>query len=507
VAAFCGCLYAGAIAVPVPLPVGGAASLRLRSIAWAARPAAILSVHEAPGVRNELERAAANLSGIPVIFADDVADVAHGPDTSDPCDIALIQYTSGSTSRPKGVAISQTSLSANLQMLRHAWSVDGESRFVSWLPLYHDMGLISVVLEALWAGAMTVLISPLSFLHDPANWLDAIGRYRATISGGPNFAFDLCVRRCGGRPARALDLSSWRVAFCASEPVRASTMEAFATAFAAQGLRSDALYPAYGLAEATVFVSGGLPGSGVKTLDIAASAIEGDRAVSVRRLVGCGRPWDDSTVVIVDPESREAMADGQVGEIWVSGSQVADGYWQDPAATQETFGAKLAGSIVPDFLRTGDLGLLKDGELYFAGRLKDLLVVRGVGIDPSDIESAIARSHSVMGHVGAAFTVDADDEEQVVAVHELARGAAPGAMLDEAIGAAFKTIADEHGLRLYDLVLVQPGKVPRTTSGKVQRRRCREQYLAGAMGQFSVGVDYPWLGKHRRSRTTQPERR
>jgi acyl-CoA synthetase (AMP-forming)/AMP-acid ligase II len=500
VAAFCGCLYAGAIAVPVPLPAGGAASLRLRAIVAAAQPAAILTARGTPGSRDAGELAASGLDGVRILFIDDATaaeDEAEGPLGG--TDIALIQYTSGSTSRPKGVIIREASLCANLEMLRRAWRVDRDSRFVSWLPLFHDMGLISVVLESLWAGAMAVLMSPLAFLHDPADWLSAIGRYRATIGGGPNFAFDLCVRR--RRAAPAFDLASWQVAFCASEPVRATTMEAFAAAFAPQGFRAEALYPAYGLAEATAFVSGGLVEAGVRTVEVPPEAPSEPTAFP-RRLVGCGAPWGDESVVIVDPTTREPLPNGRIGEIWVGGSHVAAGYWNDPVPTRETFQATLAGSSAPYFLRTGDLGLLRDGELYVAGRLKDLLVIRGVGIDPSDVEATIARSHPALGDIGAAFTVDAHDGEQVVAVHQVGREAPTGPSLQEAVVAAFKAVCDEHGVRLFDLVLVRSGGVPRTTSGKVQRHRCREQYLAGAITKVSAGADYRWLGKYRRDAGT-----
>jgi acyl-CoA synthetase (AMP-forming)/AMP-acid ligase II len=508
VAAFCGCMYAGAIAVPVPLPAGGAASRRLRSIVGAAQPAAVLTAHATPGTRDAAERTAADLDGVPIVLIDDLTtavDAEGGPLGA--TDVALIQYTSGSTSQPKGVAIGQSSLCANLEMVRQAWRIDRHSRFVSWLPLFHDMGLISVVLESLWAGAMAVLMSPLAFLHDPTHWLRAIDKYRATISGGPNFAFDLCVRRCKGRAAPAFRLDSWQVAFCASEPVRATTMEAFAAAFASHGFRAEALYPAYGLAEATVFVSGGQVGGGVKTLVRTAAA--GDAPALPRRLVGCGRPWGDETVAIVEPATGEPVSQGETGEIWISGSHLAAGYWNDPAATREAFGATIAGMPGRPFLRTGDLGFLHEGELYIMGRLKDLLVVRGAGIDPLDVEDTIAGSHPALGRIGAAFTIDAGEEDQVIAVHEVARDAPTEAEVQEAVAAAFKAVGDEHGLRLFDLVLVRAGSVPRTTSGKVQRRRCKEQYLAGAMTHALAATDHRWLGKHRRdgNRTNTPSRR
>jgi acyl-CoA synthetase (AMP-forming)/AMP-acid ligase II len=501
IAAFCGCLYAGRIAVPVTPATGGAATRRLFAIAAAARPAAILSTHGTPGVRDAAEMAAAGLSSLPVIFVDGTSGEGTkkcdgAPDELVAGDIAFIQYTSGTTSVPKGVVVTQDALSANLAMLTRAWGINRDSRFVSWLPLHHDMGLIGVVLASLWSGALAVLMSPLAFLHDPAHWLAAIGRYRATISGGPNFAFDLSVRRCSSGPGGTFDLSSWQVAFCGSEQVRAATMEAFATAFEPHGFRASALSPGYGLAEATLFVTSGDIGDSIKTIELAPDTTHGGRG-QPRLLVSCGKVWDDQSLLIVDPQTRQSVPDGKSGEIWIRGSHVADGYWDNQEATEETFHATLAGTTEPWFLRTGDLGLLDGGELYFVSRLKDLLVVRGVSIDPADVENTIASSHPALAPTGAVFAVEVGDEEQVVAVFEVARHTSEEA-LAAAAAAAFKAVNEDHGIRLYDLLLVRAGSVARTTSGKVQRHRCRGLYLSGAMSERAVAVDYRWLGKHRR---------
>ena len=486
VAAFCGCLYAGAVAVPLPFQAGRRGTARFAAIAANSQAVAALTTQSsAPRVADLLP---ASPRKVPLIAIDRLdapqrfERAAVAPDAA-----ALVQYTSGSTSDPKGVVITHAALIANLEMMRNAGQVDRHSVYVSWLPLFHDMGLIGVVLEALHAGARAVLMPPQAFLQRPSRWLQAIDRYRATISGAPNFAYDLCVRRFRPDAEPTFDLSSWRMAFCGAEPIRTDTLRRFARVFSSHGFRASALYPTYGLAEATVFASGGELDAGLRTLPAAGG----------RELVNCGRAFGDGTIAIVDPETLREQPAGQAGEIWIAGSHVAAGYWNDGTATRETFGAKLPDRPDRTYMRTGDLGLMSGGELHIIGRMKELLIVNGESLHPQDIEHAIAHSHPSFAAVGAAFGVDTEAGEQIVAVHEVTLGAMNEPDHSAAIAAAFAAVGGESGVRLFDLVPVRPGAIPLTTSGKVRRSKCKELYDGGTLASVKVQGDHPWLGKNR----------
>jgi acyl-CoA synthetase (AMP-forming)/AMP-acid ligase II len=486
VAAFCGCLYAGAVAVPLPFQAGRRGAARLAAVAADSQAAAALTTDS--WAKRVTDLLPAPLRNVPLIAIDryDAPQrferAAVAPDAA-----ALVQYTSGTTSAPKGIVITHAALIANLEMMRSAGQVDRRSVYVSWLPLFHDMGLIGVILEALYAGARAVLMPPLAFLQRPNRWLEAIGRYQGTIAGAPNFAYDLCVRRFRAEAELVFDLSSWRMAFCGAEPIRAETLRRFAEVFSRYGFRASALYPTYGLAEATVFASGGELGAGVRTLSAAGG----------RELVNCGRAWGNGTIAIVDPETLRERPEGQAGEIWISGSHVAAGYWNDGPATRETFDARLPDRPDRAYLRTGDLGLMSGGDLHIVGRIKELLIVNGESFHPQYIEHIIARSHPAFAAVGAAFGIDTEAGEQIVAVHEVTLGAMNEPDHSEAIAAAFAAVGSESGVRLFDLVPVRPGAIPLTTSGKVGRSKCKELYNGGALAGVRVQGDHPWLGKHR----------
>jgi acyl-CoA synthetase (AMP-forming)/AMP-acid ligase II len=492
IAAFCGCLAAGAIAVPVPFLAGRRGAARLAAIAADAQPAAVLTTLEAAGVL-DIGIAAPALRAVPSIPIDRLADAADtagaAVESSAP---ALLQYTSGSTSEPKGIVITHAALMANLEMMRLAGKVDRDSVYVSWLPLFHDMGLIGVVLEALYAGARAVLMSPLAFLQRPTRWLQAIAVHRATHSGAPSFAFDLCCRRFRPDAQPAFDLSGWRMAFCGAEPIRAATLQRFAALLAAYGFDPSALYPTYGLAEATVFVAGGELGTGLRTLEVA--SCDGGRGGPA---ANCGRGWHDQAIAIVDPETLCELPDGATGEIWVAGSNIAAGYWKNEEATRAAFGARLAGRPGRAFLRTGDLGRMAGGGLHVVGRIKELMIVNGAVLHPQDIEAAVAASHPSFAPVGAAFGIDTPAGPQVVAVHEVALAAMDAPDCSAAMAAAFTAVGRATGVRLWDLVPVRPGGIPLTTSGKVRRAACGDIYRQGALARARLPGHHPWLGKHR----------
>lgn len=466
-AALFGAFAAGAIPVATPFRPRRVLTDRMRDILADARPVVILALDKAVCAPFTAE-------GWAVMATGEMGDVGADATAQSPRpeDLAFLQYTSGSTGGAKGVMISHANLSANLRAMSDTFGVDDSAVAATWLPLFHDMGLVTM-LTAIHAGRSCVLMPPQAFLQSPLRWLDVISRYRVTFSGAPNFAFDRCVSRLADRPAAEtdLDLRSWRAAFCGAEPVRWRTMRAFATAFAPVGLDPCALTPCYGLAEATLLVAS-------TPLDAPPSVDQDGRVV-------CGTPRGCEVRIVDGATGREAP-DGQAGEVWVRGASVARGYWNAPDATAAVFNAELAG-LGGGFLRTGDQGYVGDGGLYLCGRLKDILLHRGVNIDPDDVERAAAAASAALSATGAAFPVEIDDEERVVLVHEIDRRAFAQADLSALADAVAEAVAAETGLSLYDLVFVRPGAIPRTTSGKVQRRRCREVYLMGGFESAAAG--------------------
>jgi acyl-CoA synthetase (AMP-forming)/AMP-acid ligase II len=494
VAAFFGCLYAGTVAVPAYPPRSERHLSRLLAIAGDAQPRAALVDAATAAAAARWRRAAPELDGIAWIDIEKIPAGAaaswRGPDLGSAA-LAFLQYTSGSTSAPKGVMVSHGNLAHNERVIQSAFQQDEESVDVGWLPLYHDMGLIGNVLQPLWAGGSCVLMPPLAFLQRPRRWLEAIGRYRATTSGGPDFAYDLCLRKIAPGDREGLDLSSWQVAFNGAEPVRAETQERFAAAFAACGFRSAAFYPCYGLAEATLFVAGGTPGLRAEVCEVDAAAlaqhrIEAPRPESASRtLVSCGRPWQGQAVEIVDPQTGRRCAPGEVGEIWVAGESVTGGYWNRPDETAAAFGACLPGFDGDRFLRTGDLGFDLGGELFVTGRLKDLIILRGRNHYPQDFERTVESCHPALRPgCGAAFSVDLDGEERLVVAQEVERTwRGPLAEVAEAVRRA---VAEEHEVRVHEVVLLRTGGVPKTSRGKVRRQACRATWLAGELAALDA---------------------
>lgn len=500
IAAFFGCLFAGLVPVPAYPPRRNQKIERLRSILADAGAAVVLTTTPvAAGVRAHLAEAP-ELDGLPVLSTDEVDDglaASWRRPALSGSTLAFLQYTSGSTSAPKGVMVSHQNLLHNSEQIRRAFGLTPEDVSVTWLPSFHDMGLIDGLLQPLYSGFPAYLMSPAAFLQQPARWLKAISEHRATHSGGPNFAYELCVKRTSPEQREGLDLTRWRMAYNGAEPIRRSTMEAFAAAFAPHGFRPHFFYPCYGLAEATLLVSGGLVDEPPRFFEAdaqrlerheAATAAPGDRAVA---LVGCGRTYLDTRVLIVDPETRTRCGPDRVGEIWVSGAGVAEGYWRNARATEETFQARLADTGEGPFLRTGDLGFLREGELFVTGRLKDLLIVRGRNHYPQDIELTARQSHPALRpDAGAAFSVEVGGEERLVVVHEVERVALRGLDVEGVAAAVRREIAEQHELQAHAVVLLKPGQIPKTSSGKIQRGACRARFLAGTLeevGRSALG--------------------
>jgi len=494
VAAFYGCLYAGMIPVPTPPILNQKRSnqtlSRLQVIANDAQPTSVLTTSAI------LSKAKPLFDHVPALkaalwIATDLIPVVMAETWRDPDvrgdDLALLQYTSGSTASPKGVMVSHGNLLHNSAYINEGFQHTPESISLTWLPHFHDMGLIDGIIQPLYMGFPCYLMPATSFLQNPFRWLKAISRYRVTHSGGPNFAYDLCVRKINAEKRASLDLSSWSVAYDGAEPVRNHTLEEFATAFASCGFRRNAFYPAYGLAEATLKVSGGRRNSEPAFCAVEIGALEKGKIVEAvaqgteaRTLVSSGRVTFDSKVVIVNPETLARCAPDEVGEIWVSGPGVAQGYWQRPKETQETFQAHLAGTEEEPFLRTGDLGFIKDGELFVTGRLKDLIIIRGLNHYPQDIELTAERSHPALRlGGGAAFSIEIDSEERLVVVDEIDPRHSPD--FNAVIDSIRQAIAEDHDVHVYAIALVEFGNVPKTSSGKIQRRACRAMFLEGRL--------------------------
>lgn len=397
--------------------------------------------------------------------------------------VALIQYTSGSTASPRGVMVTHANLLANAgslsQVLGHPKHVWG----VTWLPPYHDLGLMGGILQPVFCDAPTAVISPMDFLRRPALWLETVSRYRARTSGGPNFAYDLCVRSVSPEKSSHLLLDCWELAYVGAEPVRAATLDLFARTFAPCGFRRDSFFPSYGLAEATLCVSGGR----VAVACLSAEGLRENRVIEssepetdARVIVSCGTPASTLNVAIVDPETELTCDPGRIGEIWVSGSGIASGYWMRPEETRSVFHAALSGHHEGAFLRTGDLGFVRNGELFVTGRIKDLIIVRGRNHYPQDIEDTVAGvSQAIRPGSCAAFSVDSGSEERLVLILEMPRPRPENVDLLE--GDIRQAVAGTHQLQVSTLLLVRPGSIPKTSSGKVKRLKCRNQYVSGAL--------------------------
>jgi len=497
VAALFGCLYAAAIAVPAyppdPLQLGRTLP-RLVATLRDASPLAALTTSSLLPYFEQLIGHAPELVALRWLAADETPATDADqwvPPAENPNAIALLQYTSGSTASPRGVMLSHANLLHNSGLIHHFFRMSPDSRGVSWLPPYHDMGLIGGLIQPLYAGIPVTLMSPLDFLRRPLRWLEAITRYGATVSGGPNFAYDLCVRKSTPAERADLDLSSWQVAFNGAEPVRRDTMERFAEAFAPAGFRPEAFLPCYGLAEATLIVSAGSTASAAGHVDPGAlqqhRAQPGADAVGapVHRLTSCGYGAADQRIAIVDPQTREMCPRGRVGEIWLSGPSVALGYWGKQEETDHVFRGRVAGTGDGPFLRTGDLGFLRDGELVVTGRHKDLIIIRGRNHYPQDIEETAQRADPALRPgCAAAFVLEADGEDRLVLVHEVARQADD---VDAAavVGRIRRAVAERHGLQAHTVILVPAGAMPKTSSGKVQRRLCRAQLVSGELPEMA----------------------
>lgn len=506
------CLLAGIIAVPSTLPHKTRASRRLRALVEDADPALILTRSDCePAVKASLSLVdAASRTCLSTDQLAPCGDPAALPEI-EPDTIAFLQYTSGSTSLPKGVEITHRNIAANVASIRDGFGFGPATVMVSWLPLFHDMGLIGSVVSPLHVGFHCVLMAPATFLKNPLQWLQAISDYRGTCAGAPNFGWDYCVSRIGDEHKAGLDLSSLEVAYNGSEPVRAGTLRAFSAAFARSGMRDTALFPCYGMAETTLFVAGGPHGRAPLIRTVSKSLLEGNQIrdaapgdPDAREIVSSGRIGSGTRVLVVDPETRLPVTSHRVGEVWVGGPSVARGYWNRPEETEAVFGARVASTGEGPFLRTGDLAFMRDGELFITGRLKDLIIINGRNVYPQDIEEVIEHAIDfIEPNMCAAFSVEVNGQERLAIVAEANRNLVRAAAqqekglsgseeqqrartsyllrIDAIAQDMCKVIGQQFDVSVSSIVFVKPGTFPRTTSGKVQRSRCKELALSGQL--------------------------
>lgn len=483
ICAFLGCIYAGILPVPVQAPRVSRGFAALQAIIHNAEPTTILTDSNlAIFVKN-------NLSLYTVIATDTLAEAYYDqwmPPVVSEKHIAFLQYTSGSTGLPKGVMVSHENILHNQSMIKAAFQHDQHSIIVGWLPFYHDMGLIGNMLQPIYIGRPCIFMQPMAFLQNPFLWLQAVSRYRATTSGGPSFAYELCLKKITSEQRDTLDLQSWTTAFNGAEPVKGEVLVRFSDYFSACNFKQSAFLPCYGMAEATLFITGGGKVARPVMQDFEQKSLEENKVLLHTAnasqmgitVVGCGQITPEQHVAIVSPHTFEECSNQEIGEIWVSGASIAQGYWNNPAATEETFRAQLQVSDQRQYLRTGDLGFIYEKELFIVGRLKDLIIIRGRNYYPQDIEQQVETSHfSLKPNCGAAFSVDIEGEEQLIIVHEIERSHIRTLNVKAVLSAIRKSVTNYFDLTIHTILLLKTGQIPKTSSGKVKRRQCKLNFL------------------------------
>jgi amino acid adenylation domain-containing protein len=487
---FFGCQYAGITAVPAYPPRRNQNLGRLKSIIDDCAPAVVMTTSKVMTVASPLFDETPGLQNLHWVCVDEVDDALAGEwrlPSIDAQTLAFLQYTSGSTGNPKGVMVSHGNLLANEAMITAGFESRETDSVVSWLPMFHDMGLIGTTLQPLYIGTRAVFMSPASFLQKPLRWLQAVSDYRGTGICAPNFAYELCANQITDEQKAGLDLSCIRVALSGAEVVRPETIDTFCNAFASCGFARSAFTPTFGLAEATLMVTSAqketrplfrrvaaeaLSRNSIELLDEAST----DKALT---LVSNGKSSLDGTVLIVDPVTRDVLPEGRVGEIWAGGPHIATGYWQRPEATAETFHATTADGRGP-MMRTGDLGCLIDGELYITGRQKEVIIIRGRNHYPQDIEYTVQQAHvALKADAGAAFTVEVEGEEKLVIIQEVERRFRLTLNAEVVAAAVRQAVAEVHELQVHAIVFIRPGAILKTSSGKIQRGANRQAFLEG----------------------------
>jgi acyl transferase domain-containing protein/acyl-CoA synthetase (AMP-forming)/AMP-acid ligase II/pimeloyl-ACP methyl ester carboxylesterase len=501
ISAFLGCLYAGVIAVPAYPPRANRSIERLLAIVTDAEATFALTTQSLQE-KIETKFRENNQTEIQFIATDTIeihlASNWRKPElTAD--SLAFLQYTSGSTGNPKGVMVSHSNIIANSLSINRCFQNTSEHIGVSWLPPYHDMGLIGCILQPIYVGVSMYMMAPVSFLQRPYRWLQAISKYRANTTGGPNFAYDLCVSQITPEQRDALDLSCWELAFSGAEPVRAETIEQFSKYFSSCGFKQAAFYPCYGMAESTLLITGGNKQAKPVLKSFDKLGIEENQAVApsdletATTLVGCGQNIPEQELIVVNTDTFTQCSEGEIGEIWVNSESVAQGYWRNRELTETIFQACLATGEKP-WLRTGDLGFLQAGELFVTGRLKDLIIIRGRNYYPQDIELTVDNAHpAVRAGNSAAFAIEIQGEEKLVIVQEIERSYLRKLNVEAVTKSIRKAIIEQHELNPYAVILLKTGSIPKTSSGKIQRHACKAGFLEGSLqivGEWQSVISY-----------------
>ena len=505
ICAFFGCLYAGVIPIPCPPPDGIRLKRTLPRLQALVKDAQVSLVLTTSQIYSEFSDKWQKNFGYDSVrwlptdeISDQIADEYHELNIN-PGSIAYLQYTSGSTSTPKGVIVTHRNVIHHCEYIKLAWNYTSNSIAATWMPHFHDYGLIDGLIQPIYSGITCYLMSPLTFIKRPIRWLEVISKYGVTHSQSPNFGYDYCVSRVTSEQLTNLDLRSWITASNGAEPIRKDTIEKFITTFQGCGFSPTAFYPAYGLAEATLLVATKSHNDVPQIASICSSALEKNHIVEqddnqkgIQYVVSCGSPICGMKVVIANPDNLTKCASDRVGEIWVSDLSVAQGYWNKPEETKHTFEAYLADTGEGPFLRTGDLGFIKDNQLFVTGRLKDVIIIRGHNHYPQDIEFTVEQSHPALRkNSGAAFGIEVDREEQLVVVQEVERNWLKKLDLDEVIGDTRQAVMAQHDLQIYALALIEPGSIPKTSSGKIMRRACRSNFLEGTLEVINPGGANP----------------
>lgn len=482
-----GCMYSGIIAVPAYPPRKNRSVERLRTMVVDSGATIVMATEEIFNASNKNFLDVEDLKNLKWVLTDNNLFPGNSEKTFEKPgyeDIALLQYTSGSTGMPKGVMVVHSNIMRNCEFIRTSFSFSTKSTGVSWLPSFHDMGLVGQILQPVYTGFPSVLMAPVSFLQKPIRWMKAFSKYRGTMGGAPNFAFDLLADNTTEEEREGLDLSSIVTLYCGAEPIRKSTFTKFIDTYTRYGFKTEMLYPCYGMAETTLITSGPPALRGPVYLTVSGNALEKNKIslasetqADVRHLVGVGYPWLDTTVKIINPETLQVSKPDEIGEIWVNGTVVTKGYWNNKKVTDETFRAELEGDG-NQYLRTGDLGFMYEGELYITGRLKDMIILHGLNYYPQDIELIAERSHeALMPNASAAFSVLVDEVEKLVIVAEVKRAYLRDLDVNGISDAIRQAVSDEFELEVYAIELLRTASILKTSSGKIQRKACRQGYI------------------------------
>ena len=484
ITAFFGCLYGRIVAVTCHPPLNRHGILEIQERLNDSQAQGLIA-H--PTLIKQLKEKLITPDNFNWIVNNDISTVVNDwqKPTITPESLAFLQYTSGSTGKPKGVMITHQCILDNQKMLKLAFGNNNNSIGLGWLPLFHDMGLIGLVIQALYVGRPSIFMSPVAFIQKPVRWLQAISRYKATTSGAPNFAYDLLCRHVTPQQRENLDLSHWELAFCGGEPIQMQTVNQFCQLFSSCGFRREAFYPCYGMAEATLLITGGKRGTFPIFKYVNEMALENNLVVTNSHkkagflpIISVGKTWLDAQIKIVNPHTLQPCFSDELGEVWISGSGLGKGYWQDAKRTKETFQANIKNTQETSFLRTGDLGFLEGEELFITGRLNDVMVFWGLNYYPQLIEQTVAECNPALKqNCTAAVSVKQGGEPQLIIVSEIDRSYRKSLDFDEIVAQICWSVFDKYMIDVYSIVLLKTGKIPKTSSGKIQRYACKIKFI------------------------------